>query len=232
MDRDAPENWFEDIYAATDTSGRGVPWDRQEPSPLLVRWLDGQDGSGAHVHADARALVVGCGLGDDAAELARRGLAVTAFDVAESAIALCRERWAAHSIDWHVCELFGLPESWRGAFDLVVEHRTIQSLPPAWQARGMARVASTVAPGGALVVICDLRAPGTEAEGPPWRLRPEELVSFTDAGLAAETQARQPVTRGRSRERLLVVYRRPHGGGAGGSREASSPGPDGRSSLA
>ncbi len=228
MDRDAPENWFEDIYAATDTSGRGVPWDRQEPSPLLVRWLDARPDTGP----GDRALVVGCGLGDDAAELARRGLAVTAFDVAGSAIALCRERWAGSTIDWHVRELFSLPPAWRGAFDLVVEHRTIQSLPPAWQERGMAAVASTLAPGGRLVVICDLRARDTEPQGPPWRLRPEELSAFTDAGLVAETRTLEPVNRDRSRERLLVVYRRPRRDVSAGSRRAATAGPDGSPSLA
>jgi SAM-dependent methyltransferase len=216
MPSDAPENWFEDIYARSDTSGRGVPWDRQTPSPLLVSWLDGQPAP----PVGARALVVGCGLGDDAAELDRRGWAVTAFDVAASAIDLCRERWAGRPIGWHVQELFALPARWTGAFDLVVEHRTIQSLPVAWQARGMAAVSRTVAAGGTLVVICDLRPAGTEPVGPPWRLRPGELEAFATAGLAEQARHLQSAGGDRAHERLRVVYR--HEG----------PGPDRTDDLA
>jgi SAM-dependent methyltransferase len=198
----APENWFEDIYASSDTTGRGVPWARQEPSPLLVRWLDEHRRQG---HG-ARAMVVGCGLGDDAIELAARGFAVTAFDVADSAIALCRERWPTAAVDWQVRELFDLPAAWRQAFDLVVEHRTIQSLPPDWQARGMAAIADLVGPGATLLVIADLRPAGTLPEGPPWRLRPEELRALAGAGLAPVDQQILPVPHDRDRERLVASY--------------------------
>ena len=106
----APENWFEDIYADSDISGKGVPWAMREPAPLLVEWLDRAHPTG---HGET-ALVVGCGLGDDALELARRGFTVTAFDVAATAIDLARERYGELAVDWHVGELFDLPPSWSG----------------------------------------------------------------------------------------------------------------------
>lgn len=201
---DAPENWFEDIYAGTDTSGRGVPWAKLVPAPLLVKWLDRHWPEGA---ADPT-LVVGCGLGDDAAELARRGFAVTAFDVSASAIDLCRERYPDLPVTWHVSELFATPAAWSRAFELVVEHRTVQSLPPQWQAPGMAAIADFVAPGGTVLVIADLRPDGTEPAGPPWRLRPEELAAFTAAGLREEDRITSTVPHEPKRQRLVAVFRR------------------------
>jgi len=204
MAADAPENWFEDIYAGTDTAGRGVPWAKLVPAPLMVKWLDRE-----WPHGDgAWALVVGCGLGDDAAELTRRGFRVTAFDVAESAIDLCRRRYPDMSIDWQVCELFAPPTAWSQGFELVVEHRTVQSLPPAWQARSMAAIAGFVAPAGTLLVVADLRPDGAKVEGPPWRLRPEELAAFGAAGLQEVDLVVSGVRHQPDRQRVVAVYRR------------------------
>ena len=204
MTTDSPENWFEDIYANTDTTGHGVPWAKLVPAPLMVRWLDRKWSRG---HA-ARAPVVGSGLGDDAAELARRDFRVTAFDVAESAIDLSRRRFPDLTIDWRVRELFDTPADWSQSFELVVEHRTVQSLPPAWQARSMAAIADFVAPAGTLLVVADLRPDGTEAAGPPWRLRPEELAVFGAAGLAEVELVLSDVRHQPGRQRVAAVYRR------------------------
>lgn len=40
----------------------------------------------------ARAVVIGCGLGDDAEYLASMGYEVTAFDISPTAIAMCHTR--------------------------------------------------------------------------------------------------------------------------------------------
>lgn len=205
MDKQAPENWFEDIYADSDTSGKGVPWATLEPSPLLVQYLDHAHPTG---HGET-AMVVGCGLGDDALEMARRGFTVTAFDVAATAIDLARERHGDLAVTWHVGELFAMPAAWRRAFDMVVEHRTIQSLPPDWQDRGLRAVADLVAPGGKLMLVADLRAADAAREGPPWRLRPEELDQLSAAGLILDHEWIRPVAHAPERERLVRAYHRP-----------------------
>lgn len=203
----APDNWFEDVYAASDDAGTGVPWARMAPGAELVAWLDGNLPRGD----DRSAVVVGCGLGDDAEELARRGFAVTAFDVAASAIALCRQRFPGSVVDYRVAELFDPPAAWSGAFDLVCEHRTVQSLPPDWQDRGMAAIARLARPGGSVLVVVDLRPDGAPKEGPPWRLRPEELAGFPAAGLQLMTYEEHPVPEGDGRTRATVHYQRPEG---------------------
>ena len=82
IDENKPTDWFEPLYAGSNTDGEGVPWANMGIHPAFDGWLKDHplDGAGK------RALVVGCGMGDDAIELEKRGFAVTAFDVADSAI--------------------------------------------------------------------------------------------------------------------------------------------------
>lgn len=159
-----------------------MPWARLTPHPLIVSWLDqpGLEVSGSDT------CVVGCGLGDDAAELAGRGCRVTAFDVSETAVAWARRRFPDLPIDWRVVDLFALPDDLRGAFGLVVEVRTVQSLPATHRDAAMQAIASLVAEGGYLVATA-LMATSDEVartwEGPPWALAPSELAAYRAAGL-------------------------------------------------
>src|SRR5579875_740285 len=81
--------WFEELYATAGGEARHVQWADMEPNPALVAWLERAEAHGA----PGRAVVVGCGLGDDAEELSRRGYGVVAFDVAPTAVAWCRRRF-------------------------------------------------------------------------------------------------------------------------------------------
>ena len=78
---DDPTSWFEPLYRDTEPDGDGVPWANMETHPSFQQWLSRHDLKGD----GQRALVIGCGMGDDAVELASRGFQVTAFDVSESA---------------------------------------------------------------------------------------------------------------------------------------------------
>jgi len=179
---------FEEIYARAGDDLASVPWARLAPHPLLVMWLDSPDSAGVRASRPSavggEALVVGCGLGDDAEELARRGYAVTAFDVSPTAIARCRERFPRSPVCYQDADVLNPPGQWRGRFGLVVEINTIQSLPRADRPAAIAAIAGTVARGGLLFVRC--RAGGEdEPDGPerPWPVRRSELDGFTAAGL-------------------------------------------------
>ena len=178
---------FEEIYARAGDALASVPWARLAPHPLLVMWLDlpGSPGRCPARHAAGHeALVVGCGLGDDAEELARRGYAVTAFDVSPTAIARCRERFPQSPVCYRGADVLNLPGEWRGRFGLVVEINTIQSRPRAGRPAAIAAIAGTVAPGGLLFVRCRTGAEN-EPDGleRPWPVRRSELAGFTAAGL-------------------------------------------------
>jgi len=148
-------------------------------------WLDSPGvGAARPAAAGGEALVVGCGLGDDAEELARRGYAVTAFDVSPTAIARCRERFPRSPVCYRVADVLNLPGQWRDRFGMVVEINTIQSLLRADRPAAIAAIAATVAPAGLLFIRC--RTGGEdEPDGPerPWPVRRSELDGFTAAGL-------------------------------------------------
>lgn len=130
--------------------------------------------------------MVGCGLGDEAADLARRGCRVVAFDVSPTAIAWARRRFPDADVDWRVLDLLDLPEAMTGAFGLVVEVRTVQSVPPEQRDAAMQAVASLVGPGGYLVAALLLATSDTASrswQGPPWALAPSDLATFAMAGL-------------------------------------------------
>ena len=167
IERGQPLDWFEELYAEASIAGLSVvPWADLKPNPNLLEWLD-REGAG---RAGNSALVVGCGLGDDAEELARRGFGVTAFDISSSAVAMARRRFPASAVDYAVADLFYPPAGWNEGFDLVQEAYTLQVLPAETRLRAVERISSFVAPGGILLVI----ARGRDADQPagelPWPL--------------------------------------------------------------
>jgi len=166
--------WFERLYASAEAGEASVPWFRGGPNPFLAQWVDEHAGVGA----GRRALVIGTALGDDAELLAARGFAVTAFDIAPTAIEGARRRFPASSVDYVVADLLDLPAQWRGAFDLVAEAITVQALPVSLRDRAIDAIASTVAPGGTLVVVSGIHDGQGERDGPPWPLTREELDLF------------------------------------------------------
>ncbi len=169
---------FESIYAGAGGELSAVPWARLEPSPAFVRWLE----SGAAPRA-GKALVAGCGLGDDAEELARRGFEVAGFDLAPTAIRLARQRFPESSVDYQVADLFALPVSWRQAFGLVAEIRNLQSVPRAERDRATAALAGCVTPGGVLYAGGAFTERSGADAGRPWPLTAGELAGFERAGL-------------------------------------------------
>lgn len=176
--RGEPLAWFEALYRGASGDAAAIPWADLAPHPAIVRWLDA-----AGPLAGRRAIVVGCGLGDDAVEVARRGAVTTAFDLSDTAVAWCRRRFPDAPVAWTTADLLATPAAWRRAFDLVVEVFTIQSMPPALRERAIAAVADLLAPGGRLVVVARTRGEDEAAQGPPWPLTPRELEGFTRAGL-------------------------------------------------
>lgn len=172
---------FDEMYAASRGADlRSLPWAHGKPHPFLSQWLARAEPPPA---GRDRALVVGSGLGDDAEALAARGWTVTAFDASETAIAWTRERFPNSPVDYRVADLFALPPDWIGAFDLVVEVHTIQALPPTRRQHAIARIASTVAPGGTLFVVTFLRDVRAERAGRPWPLTKREVASIARHGL-------------------------------------------------
>jgi SAM-dependent methyltransferase len=164
--------WFERLYAEGEAGTAVVPWVLGEPNESLVEWAGGLEGTGR------RALVVGCGTGEDAEYLAGLGFAVTGFDIAPTAIAAARERHPDSAVVYQVADLLNLPAAWSGAFDLVVEIYTVQPLFGEVRVRALASLHGPVAPGGTLLVIswaADADNPERDPAMMPWPLTRAEL---------------------------------------------------------
>ena len=172
-----PTSWFEQLYSDAAQGHAIVPWDRRAPHPLLVDWVERQPAT------SALTLVVGSGLGDDAAFLAAHGYRVIAFDISRSAIESARRRFPASPVDFRIADLLNPPAEWRQHFDLVVETYTTQSLPVRLRPTVVLHVGRFVAPGGKLVVLAVARDVDEAVDGPPWPLSRADIESFAVEGL-------------------------------------------------
>jgi len=160
---DDPLSWFEELYSSANRDEEWIPWSDGRPNPLVVEWAVGKSTKG-------RALVVGCGLGEDAVFLEQQGWDVTAFDLSATAVEWAMEQNPNSKIEWLVADLLNLPEEWRGSFDLVLEVHIIQAIPESVRILAASRLSPLVSPDGCLVCIGRYQTGLEVEEGPPWPL--------------------------------------------------------------
>ena len=186
---DRPADWFEPLYVAADGNAAGIPWASEGAHPALKSWVSERPIASLFQLPGATALVVGCGLGDDAEAIAQLGFQVTAFDVSPRAVDWCCERFPESQVNYCVADLLDLEVESLGQFDLVFECRTVQALPLSVRDRAIDAVVSTVVAGGRLVVVTYTRSTEVPPDGPPWPLSPGELGRFaTDLDLVWERE--------------------------------------------
>ena len=161
---DDPLSWFEELYCSSRRDRRLIPWDWMEPHPFLVEWTEENQHTG-------RALVVGSGLGEDAAFLYEKGWKVTAFDVSESAVEWASQLHKGKEIDWLVGDLVQPEQRWKEAFDLVLEVHILQAIPKEIRNRAYRNLSPLLDRKGLLMCIGRL-ANGLEEQNdaPPWPL--------------------------------------------------------------
>ena len=172
-----PSSWFEPLYAEAEGNSAQVPWAKNQAHPYLQQWLKEPQKAGK------LALVIGCGLGDDAELLASIGYQVTAFDISPTAIAWCQERFPESPVNYLVADLFNLDPDWQNKFDFVFECRNIQALPLDVRSQVIRAITTLVAQDGTLLVVTRHRDNNTIPEGPPWALSDDELSQFIELGL-------------------------------------------------
>jgi SAM-dependent methyltransferase len=178
-DVSAPAYW-----EAAYTEGRDG-WELGAAAPPLVRAL-------AELRPEARAsgaaLVLGSGRGHEARAAAAQGWArVVGVDFAtaarEEASKLTPPELASR-IEWRTRDLFDLPATDAGAFDLVVEHTSFCAIDPARRAEWARVVHAVLRPGGSLLGLFYTHGrPG----GPPFGAAVADVLRALEAaGLRVE----------------------------------------------
>lgn len=171
--------WFEALYREADGDNEKIPWADLEPNPNLVAWIEKHKPDGA----GRKAVVIGCGLGDDAEELAQNGFSVTAFDISPKAIEWAKKLHPETKVDYRVADLFDLGVELKGKFDFVLEVYTVQALPLDLREKAIEAIAELVAPNGELLYVGRGADEGETSENPPFPIRKSELDKFVEAGL-------------------------------------------------
>ncbi|OUL32480.1 SAM-dependent methyltransferase [Nostoc sp. RF31YmG] len=206
LEKSEPSAWFEVLYAAAKGDTAQIPWAKLAPHPYLQDWLTKH----SLTATGQKALVIGCGLGDDAEALAKQGFEVTAFDISPTAIAWCQQRFPHSTVNYVLADLLAMPSQWHLAFDLVFECRNIQALPLSVRFSVISSIASVVAAGGKLLVINRFREIEAEPSGPPWPLSNSELAEFENLGLHQIQRLVFLESEQIEVKQLLIEYQRPH----------------------
>jgi SAM-dependent methyltransferase len=153
--------FWSDIYAAGDP-----PWDMAAPAPPLVTALERLETT-----PGGRALVPGCGYGNEAILLGEKGWIVTAVDFAPAAAERVKQRAAGLSVSVVERDIFGLHKDLSDHFDLVLEHTCYCAIPPGMRGEYARVMAAALKRKGTLVGLFW----EVEGEGPPYSTDPEDI---------------------------------------------------------
>ena len=168
-------DWFESIYRKAQV-GLGEPsWAMDGPNRQMVGWREFE-------HVASGSSVVGCGYGHDAAWLQSRGLAVTAFDISQTAVASAKNQHPGLNGHLLVADVATLPFP-SGTFELVVEVYTLQCLSRENRRSAVKSPARVLANGASLLVVGTLNKSRTWHEDAPWTLTLKDFSMFEGCGL-------------------------------------------------
>lgn len=137
-----------------------APWEIEEPQPAVMRLAAGGAFAGAVLDA-------GCGTGENALHVASLGLQVVGVDVAETALAIAREKAGLRGLDaeFLVADAFHLDRLAR-TFDTVLDCGLFHTFEGGERADYVASLASVTEPGATLYVLCFSDAGPDERLGP------------------------------------------------------------------
>ncbi len=196
--------WFEALYREAAGDNERIPWADLEPNPFFVKFAKKTELKGN----GRTALVVGCGLGDDALFLHELGFKVTAFDISETAIEWAKKLHEDTDIIFETADLFSPMRDWKSGFDFVLEVYTIQPLPISIRPRVIDAISGFAGPNGKIVVVTRGRENDEIPAELPWALSPDDLSRFEKNGLRKTHFEEMPGNEEVPIRRFVVEYER------------------------
>ena len=169
-----PIDWFDELYDMANRDSTMIPWAKMSPNQIMIDWVQKNCHGG-------RALIIGCGLGDDAIGLETLGFSVTAFDISKHCIDWCKERFPNSNVNWLVGDILNPKQEWFEHFDLVVEIHILQAIPDGGiRERAAEQIPKLLNANGQLLCIGRLDNGGQTILPPPWPLQEDWLKSSFD----------------------------------------------------
>ena len=162
---DEPIGWFDQLYGMANRDSAVIPWARMTPNPIMMDWVEKNCHNG-------KALIIGCGLGDDAIGLENIGFNVTAVDISQHCIDWCKERFPNSTVEWLVGDILNPIEEWYGNFDVIVEIHILQAIPDGGiRERAAEQMPKLLAKNGKMFCIGRLDDGRQTIQPPPWPLK-------------------------------------------------------------
>ena len=162
---DEPIEWFDQLYGMANRDPAIIPWARMTPNQIMMNWVEENCSVG-------NALVIGCGLGDDAVGLENIGFNVTAFDISEHCVDWCKERFPNSKVEWLVADILDPKQEWYGNFDLIVEIHILQAIPDGGiREKAAEQMPKLLADNGKMLCIGRLDDGRQTIQPPPWPLK-------------------------------------------------------------
>jgi len=196
--------WNELLYSSSRSGRQRIPWTYDRPNPDLLDWMLGPNDCGF----GKRALVVGCGLGEDAELLDELGYDVVAFDVSKTAIRWCRERLPQTRVDYVVADVRCPPPNWIGRFGFVFDCDTISTLSRATRIHAVKQLSRCLVPQGTLLLIESQHNSWGPIQVEPWALTQSELNELQTDGLACESVETLADSGSESSHKFRLMFRR------------------------
>ena len=157
------EQYWENRYQTGD-----MRWEKGAPSPGLVDFL------AAHPNLPRGTVCVpGCGTGHDVRAWAQAGFNAYGFDIAPSAIRLCREKTQASGLSANFLLSDFLKDKPPFRFDWIFEHTFFCAIQPTERDEYLRTLLEWLKPGGQYLAVNYLIK---DEDGPPFGTTREELV--------------------------------------------------------